>query len=125
MDDQWETQVKALNTLKTIKDNKSNDNEKSSTHKEIFDKLFRERIAEIFNISKEIDFNNVIYYFKDSNLPPINFIGFRGPLNIYEEIKNRNISIETIEEEQKQFKSKLNEITTGNPKSNQKINYIQ
>ena len=31
-------------------------------------------------------------------------------------MKNRSVSIEKIEEDQKQFKSKLNEITTGNPK---------
>ena len=36
-------------------------------------------------------------------------------MHIYTEIKNGNISIEKIEEDQKQFKSKLNEITTGNP----------
>ena len=35
---------------------------------------------------------------------------------IYNEIKNCNISIEKIEEGQKQFKLKLNEITIGNPK---------
>ena len=58
--------------------------------------------------------------FQSSNLAPINFIGFRGPLNIYEEIKNVNVSIEKIEEERKQFKSKLNEITTGNPKTRSK-----
>ena len=44
----------------------------------------------------------------------INFISFKGPLHIYNDIKNSNISIEKIEEDQKQFKSKLNEITTGN-----------
>ena len=55
------------------------------------DKLSRERIAEICNISKDIDFNNLTYYFEDSNLAPINFISFRGPLNIYEEIKNGNV----------------------------------
>ena len=31
-------------------------------------------------------------------------------------MKNSSVSIEKIEEDQKQFKSKLNEITTGNPK---------
>ena len=35
---------------------------------------------------------------------------------IYNEIKNDNIATEKIEEDQKHFKSKLNEITTGNPK---------
>ena len=39
---------------------------------------------------------------------------------IYNEIKSRNISIEKIEEDQKQFKSKLNEITTGNRKHKSK-----
>ena len=31
-------------------------------------------------------------------------------------MKNRSVSIEKIEEDQKQFKSKLNKITRGNPK---------
>ena len=44
----------------------------------------------------------------------INFISFNGLLHIYNNIKNSNISIEKIEEDKKQFKSKLNEITTGN-----------
>ena len=64
IEDQGEKLVKALNTLKAIKAYKSNDNEKSSKHKEIFDKLSIEKIAEI-NISKEIDFNNLTYHFKD------------------------------------------------------------
>ena len=38
---------------------------------------------------------------------------------IYNEIKNDNIAIEKIED-QKHFKSKLNEITTGNPKHRSK-----
>ena len=37
-------------------------------------------------------------------------------MHIYSEIKNGNISIEKNEEDQKQFKTKLNEITKGNPK---------
>ena len=44
----------------------------------------------------------------------INFISFKGLLHIYNNIKNSNISIEKIEEDKKEFKSKLNEITTGN-----------
>ena len=38
----------------------------------------------------------------------LNFIEFRGPMRIYREIKNGNISIEKIEQDQNQFKSKLN-----------------
>ena len=38
-------------------------------------------------------------------------------MNIYDNIKNGNTSIEKIKTDQKQFRSKLNEITTGNPKN--------
>ena len=41
-------------------------------------------------------------------------------MHIYNEIKSGNISIEKIEGDQKQFKSKLNEITTGNLKHKSK-----
>ena len=63
----------------------------------------------IYNMGKQIDFNNSTYYFKSENLIAINFIGFRGPLNI---------SIE----KQKKIKSNLDlsAITTGNPKAKSK-----
>ena len=38
-------------------------------------------------------------------------------MHIYNEIKNGNISVEKIEEDQKQFKSKLNKIAIGNRKT--------
>ena len=41
-------------------------------------------------------------------------------MRIYNEIKNGNISIEKIGEDQKQFKSKLNEITIGKQKHKSK-----
>ena len=51
---------------------------------ENFNEVSNERIGEIYNISKEIDFNNLTYRFKGSNLTPINFIDFRGPMHIYD-----------------------------------------
>ena len=41
-------------------------------------------------------------------------------MHIYNEIKNGDISKAKIEEDQKQFKSKLNEITIGNSKHESK-----
>ena len=49
--------------------------------------LSNERIGKIYNISKEIDFKNLVYYFKNKDITPINFIGFRGPMHIYNNIK--------------------------------------
>ena len=42
-------------------------------------------------MSKEIDFNNLTYYFKDQNITPIHFISFKAPLHMYNKIKNSNI----------------------------------
>ena len=42
------------------------------------------------------------------------------PMNNYNLIKTGNISIEKIQEDQKQFKSKVNGTTTGNPKHKSK-----
>ena len=87
-------------------------------YKEIFNELSNGKIGEIYNISKEINFNNLTYHFAGSNIAPINCI--RGSMRIYNELKNGNISTEKIEEDQKQFKSKLNEITIGNQKHKSK-----
>ena len=48
--------------------------------KEFFEEVASERIDEIQNLSKQNDFNNLIYYFKGERAPE-NFIGFKGPLN--------------------------------------------
>ena len=71
-------------------------------------------MAEMQKMSGEINFNNLTYYFKSSNLVPINFIGFRGPLNIFEE------TIKQSEVDQKKFKSNSNEITPRNLKHREK-----
>ena len=42
---------------------------------------------DINKLSKDIEFNNLTYYLKSLNLAAINFMGFRGPWNICEDIK--------------------------------------
>ena len=112
--DIWETlKPKELEAT----EDKSEDNEKNLEYKKVFNELSNKRIGDIYNISKEINSNNLTYHFKGSNTAPINFIDFRGSMHIYNDIKNGNISIEKIEEDQKQFQSKLNEI---NPKHKSK-----
>ena len=81
----------------------------------------------IYKLSKTIDFNNLTYYCKSPDLAPVNFISFRGPLHIYENIKIGDISTEKAKENQKQFKLKLSEIITENPntKSKGQLNAIE
>ena len=73
--------------MQVVKDNKSDENEKLLKYKEIFDEFSNERMDEIRNIVEQVDFNNLTYYFKGKDISPINFIGFRGPMHIYNNIK--------------------------------------
>ena len=54
---------------------------------EIFDELVNERRFEMNKLSEGIDFNNLTYQYKDK-IPPKYFIRFKGPLIIYNDIKN-------------------------------------
>ena len=73
--------------MQVVKDNKSDDNEKLLKYKEMFDEFSNERMDEMRNIVEQVDFNNLTYYFKGKDISPINFIGFRGPMHIYNNIK--------------------------------------
>ena len=57
-----------MKTLKPRKlepiEDKSDDNKKHLKYIKIFNELSNEKIGEIYNISKEIDFNNLTYHFK-------------------------------------------------------------
>ena len=38
-----------------------------------FDKLSIERIGQIYSICKQVDFNDLAYYFKSTDITPVNF----------------------------------------------------
>ena len=46
--------------------------------KETYDRLLNDKLNEIQEISKKIDYNNLTYYFKDPRSSSINFIKFKG-----------------------------------------------
>ena len=87
----------------------------NKSHK-IFDELFYERMSKINDLSRQINFNNLIYHFKDKSISSINFIGFKAPLHLCRDIFNGNTKLAKAEEDQEQFKSDLNEIPRRNPK---------
>ena len=62
-----------------------------------FNKFLDKRMDKIQDMSNNIDFNNLTYYFKNPNFVPTNFIGFRGSLHIFKKIKNSNIAIKKAE----------------------------
>ena len=53
----------------------------------LFDEIANEKMGEIQNLSKQINSNNLIYYFKNESGPKF-FIGFKGPLRFYKSIKD-------------------------------------
>ena len=71
---------------------------------EIFKELANERIYEIQDLSKQIDFNTLVYYFKAENVPK-NVINFKGPLAFYRNIKDGYTTLGKAEENKKNIKS--------------------
>ena len=61
------------------------------------------------NLSKQIDFNNLVYYFKGGSGPKI-FIDFKGLPGLHRNIKDGYTILEKEEDNQKKFQSDLKEI---------------
>ena len=53
----------------------------------MFEELGNDRIDGIQNLSIRVNFNNLIYYFKAKS-DAKKFIGFKGPLGLYKNIKD-------------------------------------
>ena len=104
--------MKSKEKTKAIND-KSDDN--TSISKEIYDEILEERMYEILKMSKEVNYINLVYDFKGPT-PLLKFTKFGGPMYTYNQLKNDEKTIQQVEEDQKKFNSKLNEITSGNPK---------
>ena len=70
-------------------------------------------------MSREINHNNLTYNPKGSS-PSISFNKFEGPMYTYNQFKNGNKISQQVEEEQKDFKSAVSEITSRDPKHKKK-----
>ena len=74
----------------------------------------------------KIDFSSLIYNFKGKT-SSINFGIFGGPVYICNHMKNGDTTLQQVEKQPKDFKKKLNEITSGNSKhkSNNRLYVIK
>ena len=116
IEDQGEKQGEALKGLEP-KVIESESNNKQSVSKDIYNKILEKRMDEMLEMSREINFNNLIYKFKTPGISSIHFINFKGPMHIYNQLKNGDITLSQLEEDQGKFKSELGQITSGNPKN--------
>ena len=72
-------------------------------------------MGEILKMRDKIDYSKLIYDFKGLTLP-IDFAKFKGPIYIYDNIKDGKATLQQVEKQQKDFKNELNEIKSGNSK---------
>ena len=63
-------------------------------------------MGEIQSLSTQINFNNLIYYFK-RNSDQKQFIGFKGSLGFYKYIKDGYLTTEKAEENKKKKKNQV------------------
>ena len=79
--------MKPKEQTKAITYKSNDDNDKTSTSKEIYDERLEQRIDEILKMSKEISHGDLAYDFKGPT-PSINFGKYRGPMYIFGQMKN-------------------------------------
>ena len=103
---------------------KSESNNKPLITKEIYDKILDERMDEIIELSREINFNNLIYHFKGSSIST-SFTVFGGPMHAYNHLKNGDKALSQVGEDHITFRSELGQISSGNSKSENQLNTIK
>ena len=96
-------QVDALENLKPIEGSKAikYDDESLEQKQETYSKLFDEKLDEIQELSREIDYKNVNYDFTMKASGPINFTGYNGPFTVFKKITDGDISLEMVEDQKK------------------------
>ena len=123
IEDQGQKQIDALESLKPKEQIKAitYDHEYLEQKEESYNKLFDEKLDEIQELSREIDYKNLNYNFTTKASGSINFIKFKGPFSLFKKIRDGDISIEMTEEEQEKFKREFCQIKSRNPKHKSEI----
>ena len=87
IEDQGKKQVSALENLKTKAITyKSVDDDNTHISKEIYDEILEKRMDEILEMSRKINYSNLVYDFKDAT-PSLNFAIFGGLMYTYNQLK--------------------------------------
>ena len=116
-------EVQGQKQVETLKTKAINDNNPSIS-KDIYEKILEERMDEILEMSREINYKNLVYDFKGLT-SSISFTKFRGPMYTYDQLKKGDKTLKQVEKEQTDFKTELNEITRGSKKSLTQLSTIK
>ena len=122
IEDQGEKQIKAIQdkSIEKIKKYSDHDNDYKkelliSKEREIFRKIYNDRLDQIQNASHNIDYNNLNYKFVGSG-DEYKFDGLKDPLVLLNNIKKGTLSIQEANNTQKEYNKYLNLIRRGNKK---------
>ena len=124
IEDQGEKQIKAIQDqrqVKTIKKYTYNNEDTPfmSKQKDIFNKLVDEELEKIVDLDKNVNTNDLIYKYK-GNTADAKFDKFDNAPNIINKIKNGEIILADVKNNQEKFKLDLREIKRGNSKKRSK-----
>ena len=78
--------------------NGSGSNNESTITKETYNKILEERMDEILEMSREIDYNNLTYNFIGLTRL-ISFAKFGGPMYTYNQLKSGEKTLQQVEKE--------------------------
>ena len=95
--------IKMLIIIILTKKIKYDDDESLEQKQETYNRLFDEKLDEIQELSREIDYKNLNYDFTTKASGSINFTGYNGPFTLFKKIRYGDISLE-MAEDQKKFK---------------------
>ena len=63
--------------------------------------LFDEKLDEILQLNREIDYKNLNYDFRTKASGSINFAGYNCPFTLFKKIRDEDISLKMAKEDQK------------------------
>ena len=93
--------IKMLIIIILTKKIKYDDDESLEQKQETYNRLFDEKLDEIQELSREIDYKNLNYDFTTKASGSINFTGYNGPFTLFKKIRYGDISLEMAEDQKK------------------------
>ena len=96
IEDQRKKQVDALKYLNPNAITYKSDDDNATISKEIYNEILEKRMDEILEMSREINYSNLVYDFK-SQTHSISFSEFGGPIHNYKQLKNGEKTLQQIE----------------------------
>ena len=94
---------------------KYDDDESLEQKQETYNKLFDEKLDEVQELSREIDYKNLNYDFTMKDSGSSNFTGYNGPFALFKKIRDGDMSLEMGNKDKKKIKREFGKIKIGNP----------